>query len=614
MANGFLDALGRFGKGFGVGMASPQVQQNFFAQQQMERQQEAMNPIREAVLSELQGPRNTFAGAPSPGLDAGSPAQTQAAQPPAQVESLPSDIAPPPEIDNILRQVADQAGVPVNALRAIALQESSFNPGARNQPTPGDPTDPGATGLFQFTDETAQAMGIDPNDPVQSAMATAQMLRQEMERGSSLEEAMTAHFGGPNRENWGPKTQRYMQEVTEKFRRYEQETQRAQMAPAAPAEAPQGQTGPFGTQLQPEQPDQQGFGRRLLEEAARDPQAFAQMFADGGVEQIASMLQGGQGFTGTLSEGQVAFQGGQPVAAVPKSGGQATTRVVSGDTQEGQQLGIPSGERARVEYEVNEAGNVINRNVKGRFGSGQTIHVGPQGERLGVDVLNKEIETVAEAGRTAMGMLPALDRAGELLTEDVQTGLGQRMVLPIRQLAADFGVPLEETAELLGINLSDLSSQEEFRRLTTQVIIDGFSKFKGNLNAKEVQLAENAFANMGTSEEANRRAIAMTRAAAEEAIDRRNNILQARDQDGVSEALKWQEGSNEQLKARAEELFEQMKPAGGVSTERGGRTEPRNAGGGGQDSPVSITSDTDYDALPSGTTFIAPDGTTRRKP
>jgi hypothetical protein len=37
-------------------------------------------------------------------------------------------------------------------------------------------------------------------------------------------------------------------------------------------------------------------------------------------------------------------------------------------------------------------------------------------------------------------------------------------------------------------------------------------------------------------------------------------------------------------------------------------------GGQAQNAPVAINSDSEYDALPSGATFVAPDGTTRRKP
>lgn len=54
-----------------------------------------------------------------------------------------------------------------------------------------------------------------------------------------------------------------------------------------------------------------------------------------------------------------------------------------------------------------------------------------------------------------------------------------------------------------------------------------------------------------------------------------------------------------------------MSPSQILATEKqmGGDTAAPPAGG-----PAKITSDAEYDALPSGTTFIAPDGTTRRKP
>lgn len=44
------------------------------------------------------------------------------------------------------------------------------------------------------------------------------------------------------------------------------------------------------------------------------------------------------------------------------------------------------------------------------------------------------------------------------------------------------------------------------------------------------------------------------------------------------------------------------------------RARSKAQGGGSQSAPARISSDADYDALPSGTVFLAPDGTQRRKP
>lgn len=380
MANGFIDALGRFGRGFALGMAPADVRQEFFRQREMERQQGALNPIRQAVLGELIGPANTFSGGPAseiPGIPGGAPLVTPAGPQAAPVSaqpiqpeqpgrpsptntrprgesprplpaSLPANLRPPPDIDAALQEAAQRHGVPVNALRAIAAQESGGHGFRANVvgetaiDLPGQEGDR-ALGIFQFTPQTTRGIreridpNFDPRDPAKAADQAARMLREEMERGSSLEEAMTAHFGGPNRELWGSRTQRYMQDVASKFQTLEQAASQPEQAgqPAQPtSQGPQvatgggQQVGPFGTAINPQQ-EPQGLGRRLLAEAARNPETFAELFATGGVEQIAALAQGGQA---------------------------EQIRVISGDSPEGRAIGLQPGERARVKGQMTGSG------------------------------------------------------------------------------------------------------------------------------------------------------------------------------------------------------------------------------------------------------------------
>lgn len=107
-------------------------------------------------------------------------------------------------------------GVPFNVLMGLAEQESSFNPTAVGVPTKYGR----AKGLMQYIDSTASRMGINPYDPVQSIDAAARQLRERLDKGYSMQEAVQAHFGGDDRSQWGPKTAQYGKDVlgrAEKF-------------------------------------------------------------------------------------------------------------------------------------------------------------------------------------------------------------------------------------------------------------------------------------------------------------------------------------------------------------------------------------------------------------
>lgn len=119
-------------------------------------------------------------------------------------------------------------GVPVNVLMALAQQESSFNPVALGQPTKWGR----AKGLMQYIDSTAAGMGINPYDPQQSIDAAAKQLKQRLSNGYSIEEAVSAHFGGDDRKQWGPKTRQYGIDVLNKAQKFFDGTQGQIKAPA----------------------------------------------------------------------------------------------------------------------------------------------------------------------------------------------------------------------------------------------------------------------------------------------------------------------------------------------------------------------------------------------
>ena len=167
--------------------------------------------------------------------------------------SAPADMLP------LFEQAANKYQVPVNVLLALADQESSFNPRAVGQQTKWGQ----AKGLMQYLDTTAQRLGINPYDPAQSVEAAAMQLRERLDKGYAMEDAVKEHFAGPDRRQWGPKTARYGLEVIGKANSYADYYESLYAQQAQPAEAPA----------------EQSAGDRLMEAATQDQFKAAQQAA-----------------------------------------------------------------------------------------------------------------------------------------------------------------------------------------------------------------------------------------------------------------------------------------------------------------------------------------------
>lgn len=155
--------------------------------------------------------------APSPEV----PALAAAPVPPAPVAApvaAPAVVAPAPKSDNLtppddLKGVFEGSAkafdVPVNVLMALAHQESRYNPLSVN-------TSSGAQGIMNYMPATAKGLGINPFDPNEAIPAAAKQLRERLDAGESMAEAVKGHFAGPDRKLWGPKTAAYGDEVLAK--------------------------------------------------------------------------------------------------------------------------------------------------------------------------------------------------------------------------------------------------------------------------------------------------------------------------------------------------------------------------------------------------------------
>lgn len=121
----------------------------------------------------------------------------------------PKSLVPPEELRPLFEVTAQEFGVPANVLMAIVQQESSYNNDATNSET-------GAAGMAQYMGATAKSLKINPRDPNESIPATAMQLKERLDKGMSIDDAIREHFAGPDRKIWGPKTAAYGTEVLAK--------------------------------------------------------------------------------------------------------------------------------------------------------------------------------------------------------------------------------------------------------------------------------------------------------------------------------------------------------------------------------------------------------------
>lgn len=129
----------------------------------------------------------------------------------AKAGTAPADLMP------LFEGAAQKYNVPVNILLGLADQESRFNTRALGQPTKWGR----AKGLMQYLDSTAQGMGINPYDPAQSIDAAAKQLAERLGKGYSMIDAVREHFAGPDRKQWGKKTEAYGNEVMQRAAKFE---------------------------------------------------------------------------------------------------------------------------------------------------------------------------------------------------------------------------------------------------------------------------------------------------------------------------------------------------------------------------------------------------------
>ena len=107
---------------------------------------------------------------------------------PVQTENLNPLISP---WVNVAHAAASSHSIPPALFEALVRAESGFDPKAVSPK--------GAIGLTQLMPGTAEALGVDPTDPVENLNGGAQYLRQQFERFGSWPLALAAYNAGPTR-------------------------------------------------------------------------------------------------------------------------------------------------------------------------------------------------------------------------------------------------------------------------------------------------------------------------------------------------------------------------------------------------------------------------------
>lgn len=298
-------------------------------------------------------------------------------------------------------------GVPFNVLMGLAEQESSFNPTAIGVPTKYGR----AKGLMQYIDDTASSMGINPYDPVQSIDAAARQLRERLDKGYSMQEAVQAHFGGDDRKQWGPKTAQYGKDVlgrAEKFLGGGQSVAAGQ--PTQQQEQPQTRMGQIAQDYPPAQSAMENLEQTrqrtqaLLDEMNKEEPGRYRPLTDEEMQQLSQHI--------TPEMQQQAMQGGKPIEInIPDlvQPGQAVTAQQSQQQPEKRQAELKPWEPTLWER------------IKGLIpGNKDAATV----EMIARDIANREGVSVEEVYKSMGGARPMWNPEGRAPIQALAEGAG----------------------------------------------------------------------------------------------------------------------------------------------------------------------------------------------
>lgn len=132
---------------------------------------------------------------------------TQKGPPPVMYDRPSVDLEP------LFSAAGHLAGIDPMLLKAIAMRESSLNPGNWTPAT-------GAVGLMSLESQNWRSLGVtDPWDPAQNIMGGALLLGDNLKMyDGDLNKALQQYNGG-NPSRWGAATQSYVQTVRDNYKK-----------------------------------------------------------------------------------------------------------------------------------------------------------------------------------------------------------------------------------------------------------------------------------------------------------------------------------------------------------------------------------------------------------
>lgn len=105
-------------------------------------------------------------------------------------QQMGGHLTAPEELEQYFQQAAAETGVDIRVLKAIAKQESNFNPRVRSKA--------GAMGVMQLMPGTAKELGVsNPFDPQQNILGGARYFKKMLNQFGNIDLALAAYNAGP---------------------------------------------------------------------------------------------------------------------------------------------------------------------------------------------------------------------------------------------------------------------------------------------------------------------------------------------------------------------------------------------------------------------------------
>jgi hypothetical protein len=237
------------------------------------------------------------------------------------------------------------------------------------------------------------------------------------------------------------------------------------------------------------------------------------------------------------------------------------------------------------------------RQIQTQFETGEKIR-GSESEALGKLAVD-EYKQLGAAANNARKAMPGIDTAERILNAGFNTGWGTETQAAAANILASLGVA---DAKNYATNAQVFLAQT--RTVTNDRLLDQ----KGPQTDNDFKRTEEIGARLGNTADANKFLLAVNRAINNQTIEKhrfftkwvsKNDSLR-----GAEQAWQDSPAGRASLFDRPElKQYAQVKPAAATPT-----TTAKPA------APVKISGNAEYDKLPSGTLFIDPEGTQRRKP